>query len=172
MRATRTSFESLSTGPPGGGPRTMACLRRTMACLRSIAHGGRTIAAGWRRSRASPPRGLWRSDPLGPQRYPRFLPCACSSARPPSRGVRPSWGSRASLSGWPMVERALRERNLRVVFTLGTFHAAVLVAVLVVVLYANGGLASLLSGLSTIAGLALFGALWLTTVWSTDRTLR
>jgi hypothetical protein len=71
-----------------------------------------------------------------------------------------------------MVERAIRERNLLVVFTLGTFHAAVLIAVLVVVLYANGGLASLLSGLSTVAGLALFGALWLTTVWSTDRTLR
>ena len=71
-----------------------------------------------------------------------------------------------------MAERAIRERNLLVIFTLGTFHAAVLIAVLVAVLYANGGLASLLSGLSTIAGLALFGALWLTTVWSTNRTLR
>jgi hypothetical protein len=71
-----------------------------------------------------------------------------------------------------MAEHAIRERNLLVVFTLGTFHAAVLIAVLVAVLYANGGLASLLSGLSTIAGLALFGALWLTTVWSTNRTLR
>jgi hypothetical protein len=71
-----------------------------------------------------------------------------------------------------MAERAIRERNLLVIFTLGTFHAAALVATLVVVLYARGGLASLLSGLSTIAGLALFIALWLTTVWSTNRTLR
>jgi hypothetical protein len=71
-----------------------------------------------------------------------------------------------------MAERAIRERNLLVIFTLGTFHAAALIAALVVVLYAGGGLASLLSGLSTIAGLALFIALWLTTVWSTNRTLR
>src|SRR6202140_1587260 len=71
-----------------------------------------------------------------------------------------------------MAERAIRERNLVVGFTLGTFHASVLIAVLVVVLYANGGLGSLLSGLSTIAGLALFSALWATTVWSTNRTLR
>jgi hypothetical protein len=59
-----------------------------------------------------------------------------------------------------------------VVFTLGTFHAAALIAALVVILYASGGLAPLLSSLSTIAGLALFSALWLTTVWSTGRTLR
>jgi hypothetical protein len=59
-----------------------------------------------------------------------------------------------------------------VVFTLGTFHAAVLIVALVVILYAGGGLAPLLSGLSTIAGLALFSALWLTTVWSTGRALR
>ena len=71
-----------------------------------------------------------------------------------------------------MAERAVRDRNLLVVFTLGTFHASVLIAVLVVVLYANGGLGSLLTGLSTIAGLALFSALWATTVWSTNRTLR
>jgi hypothetical protein len=59
-----------------------------------------------------------------------------------------------------------------VVFTLGTFHAAALIAALVVTLYASGGLVPLLSSLSTIAGLALFSALWLTTVWSTGRTLR
>jgi hypothetical protein len=59
-----------------------------------------------------------------------------------------------------------------VVFALGTFHAATLIAALVLVLYATGALKSLLSGLSTIAGLALFSALWLTTVWSTNRTLR
>lgn len=71
-----------------------------------------------------------------------------------------------------MAEGRHRERELLVVFALGTFHAATLIAALVLVLYASGGLASLLSGLSTIAGLALFGALWLTTVWSTNRTLR
>jgi hypothetical protein len=71
-----------------------------------------------------------------------------------------------------MAERAIRERNLLVVFTLGTFHAAALIAALVLVLYATGGLAPLLSSLSTIAGLALFTALWLTTLWSTNRTLR
>jgi hypothetical protein len=59
-----------------------------------------------------------------------------------------------------------------VVFALGTFHAAALIVALVLVLYAAGGLAPLLSSLSTIAGLALFSALWLTTVWSTHRTLR
>jgi hypothetical protein len=71
-----------------------------------------------------------------------------------------------------MGERARRERELLMVFALGTFHAAALIAALVLVLYATGGLAQLLSGLSTIAGLALFIALWLTTVWSTERTLR
>jgi len=71
-----------------------------------------------------------------------------------------------------MAERAIRDRNLLVVFTLGTFHAAALIAALVVILYASGGLAPLLSSLSTIAGLALFSALWLTTVWSAGRTLR
>jgi hypothetical protein len=71
-----------------------------------------------------------------------------------------------------MAERARRERELLVVFTLGTFHAAVLIAALVLVLYANGALASLLAGLSTVAGLSLFGALWAITVWSTSRTLR
>jgi hypothetical protein len=71
-----------------------------------------------------------------------------------------------------MAEHAIRERNQLVVFALGTFHAAVLIVAVVLVLYAAGGLAPLLSSLSTIAGLALFCALWLTTVWSTHRTLR
>lgn len=71
-----------------------------------------------------------------------------------------------------MAKLASRERNLLVVFALGTFHAAALIVVLVVVLYAAGPLSSLLSSLSTVAGLALFGALWLTTVWSAHRTLR
>jgi hypothetical protein len=71
-----------------------------------------------------------------------------------------------------MAELASRERNFLVIFALGTFHAAALIVALVLVLYATGALASLLSGLSTIAGLALFSALWLTTVWSAQRTLR
>src|ERR1700686_4103793 len=71
-----------------------------------------------------------------------------------------------------MAELASRERNFLVVFALGTFHAAALIAALVLVLYATGGLAPLLSSLNTVAGLALFSALWLTTVWSTNRTLR
>jgi hypothetical protein len=64
------------------------------------------------------------------------------------------------------------ERNLLVVAALGTFHATALVVALVLVLYATGALPSLLTSLSTIAGLALFSALWLTTVWSAHRTLR
>lgn len=66
----------------------------------------------------------------------------------------------------------MAERGRLVVFALGTFHAAALIAALVLVLYATGALTSVLSGLSTIAGLALFAALWVTTVWSTNRTLR
>jgi len=40
-----------------------------------------------------------------------------------------------------MAELASRERNFLVVFALGTFHAAALIAALVLVLYATGGLA-------------------------------
>src|SRR5712692_5125747 len=73
-----------------------------------------------------------------------------------------------------MVERASARRaspsgggqggGRLVIFALGTFHAAALIAALVLVLYTTGALTSLLSGLSTIAGLALFGALWVSTV--------
>ena len=58
------------------------------------------------------------------------------------------------------------------VWTLGTFHAATLIVTLVLVLYVTGGLVGVLTSLSTVAGLALFSALWLTTVWSAHRTLR
>src|SRR5712672_471011 len=71
-----------------------------------------------------------------------------------------------------MAERGGQGGGGLVVFALGTFHAAALIAALVAILYASGGLAPLLSSLSTIAGLALFSALWLATVWSTGRTLR
>ena len=71
-----------------------------------------------------------------------------------------------------MAELASREQNLLVAVALGTFHAAVLIVGLALVLYVTGALSSLLSSLSTIAGLALFSALWVTTVWSAHRTLR
>ena len=71
-----------------------------------------------------------------------------------------------------MAERAVGERNRLVVFALGTFHASALLVALVLILYATDSLGSLLGNLSTIAGLALFGALWFTTVWTTHRTLR
>src|SRR4029077_12602926 len=91
-----------------------------------------------------------------------------------SMAARPSswWGSQVSRSGWLMAEGAIRERNQLVVFALGTFHAAGLIVALVLALYAAGGLAPILSSLSTLAGLSLFSALWLSTVWSTHRTLR
>ena len=54
------------------------------------------------------------------------------------------------------------ERSRLVIFALGTFHAAGLIATLVLILYALDGLAPVLGSLSTIAGLALFGALWVT----------
>src|SRR5713101_5905852 len=64
-----------------------------------------------------------------------------------------------------MVERASARRaspsgggqggGRLVIFALGTFHAAALIAALVLVLYTTGALTSLLSGLSTIAGLAV-----------------
>ena len=57
-------------------------------------------------------------------------------------------------------------------WALGTFHAALLITIAVLLLYLAEGLGSFLSGLSTVAGLALFGALWLSSVWSTRRALR
>jgi hypothetical protein len=64
-----------------------------------------------------------------------------------------------------------RERDLLVAWALGTFHAATLIIMVSLVLYLAGGLESILTSLSTASGLALFGALWLTTVWSTRRWL-
>lgn len=71
-----------------------------------------------------------------------------------------------------MADLTSRRRNLLLVVALGTFHAAALIVTLVLVIYTTGALPSLLSSLNTIAGLALFGALWVTTVWSAHRTLR
>jgi hypothetical protein len=64
------------------------------------------------------------------------------------------------------------ERDLLLAWVLGTFHAATLIIILLLVLYLTGGLAPLLSSLSTAAGLALFSALWFTTTWSAHRMLR
>jgi hypothetical protein len=64
------------------------------------------------------------------------------------------------------------ERDLLLAWVLGTFHAATLIIILMLVLYLTGGLAPLLASLSTAAGLALFSALWFTTTWSAHRTLR
>ena len=55
---------------------------------------------------------------------------------------------------------------------LATFHAAGFVLVLLVPLYAAGGLGTLLQGLNTATGLALFGALWAASWLCTRQALR
>jgi hypothetical protein len=64
------------------------------------------------------------------------------------------------------------ERDRLIAWALGTFHAGVLLVTLILLLHVTGGLASLLGGLNTATGLALFAVLWVTTVWSTNRTLQ
>lgn len=54
-----------------------------------------------------------------------------------------------------------------VVWSLATFHTALLVAVLVTGLYLVGSLGDLLSGLDTVVGLALYCCLWASTWWTT-----
>jgi hypothetical protein len=66
---------------------------------------------------------------------------------------------------------ATRERDRLITWALGTFHAGALLVTITLLLHVTGGLAPLLSGLSTAVGLALFGALWGATVWSTHRTI-
>jgi hypothetical protein len=68
-------------------------------------------------------------------------------------------------------EPGVKERDRLITWALGTFHAGALLVAATLVLHATGNLAALLSGLSTAVGLALFGALWGTTIWSTHRTL-
>lgn len=70
------------------------------------------------------------------------------------------------------IEASTVDRDRLVVWVLGTFHAALLVTITVLLLYLAGGLASVLNSLSTIAGLALFAALWLSSVWFTRGALR
>ncbi|HET8569513.1 MAG TPA: hypothetical protein VFM93_11070 [Candidatus Limnocylindria bacterium] len=55
---------------------------------------------------------------------------------------------------------------------LATFHTTLLALVTVVLAYRGGGLGEALSGLSTLAGFALFGVLWATTTYTTRRALR
>lgn len=57
-------------------------------------------------------------------------------------------------------------------WTFGTFHATMLGIILLRSVYPGGGLAQTLSGLNTITGLALFIALWTTTVLTTGRAFR
>ncbi len=71
-----------------------------------------------------------------------------------------------------LAEPGTVERDRLIAWALGTFHAGALLVAVVLLLHLTGGLASLLSGLNTASGLALFGALWLTTVWSTHRALQ
>lgn len=68
-------------------------------------------------------------------------------------------------------EAAVKERDRLITWALGTFHAGALLVAATLVLHVTGNLAALLGGLSTAVGLALFGALWGTTVWSAHRTL-
>ncbi|MDP9320044.1 MAG: hypothetical protein M3P16_02980 [Chloroflexota bacterium] len=57
-------------------------------------------------------------------------------------------------------------------WALGTFHTSVVGIALLLLVYPGGGLSVALGGLSTISDLALFGALWSTTVYSTGRATR
>jgi hypothetical protein len=57
-------------------------------------------------------------------------------------------------------------------WSLATFHTSGLIVVVVALVYATGNLGALLGSLNTLVGLALFGALWLTTWWCTRRAVR
>jgi hypothetical protein len=57
-------------------------------------------------------------------------------------------------------------------WTLGTFHAAILVIIPVVVAHRGGNLGGVLAGLSTGTGFLLFLGLWAVSLWSTARALR
>ena len=63
--------------------------------------------------------------------------------------------------------------DLRIMaFGLGTFHAVVLVLVLLMPLFLFADLGEALEGLSTALGLAIFAALWVSSVYCTHRGLR
>jgi hypothetical protein len=56
-------------------------------------------------------------------------------------------------------------------WVLGTFHTSVFGLALLLLLYPRGGLGATLQGLSTLSGLAIFVALWATTIFTTRRAL-
>ena len=58
-----------------------------------------------------------------------------------------------------------------VIWALATFHATLFVVAAVLFLYTRGGLGALLASLNTLVGLALFVALWVTTLFTTRRAL-
>jgi hypothetical protein len=62
--------------------------------------------------------------------------------------------------------------NRALTFGLATFHTVFFVVFLVLLLYSRGILGSLLAGLNTLTGYAVFGVLWGTTWWTTRRALR
>ncbi len=55
---------------------------------------------------------------------------------------------------------------------LGSFNTAVFMLALLLLAYPRGGLGELLAGLSTLSGLALYSALWATSVYAARRALR
>lgn len=56
-------------------------------------------------------------------------------------------------------------------WALGTFNSAALALAILLLLYPRGGFGDTLSGLSTATGLALYVALWATTVYAMRRAL-
>jgi len=56
-------------------------------------------------------------------------------------------------------------------WVLGTFHTTALALVLLLLVYPRGGLGATLANLSTLTGLALFIALWTTTLFTTSRAI-
>lgn len=61
--------------------------------------------------------------------------------------------------------------NGLVEWMLGTFHTSVVGLALLLLLYPRGGFGATLQGLSTLTGLAIFVALWATTIFTTRRAL-
>lgn len=59
-----------------------------------------------------------------------------------------------------------------VAWALGTFHACLLIVLLVLLLYRRGAVAGLLGETGTVAGILLFLSLWAISVWTTGRALR
>jgi len=56
-------------------------------------------------------------------------------------------------------------------WVLGTFHTSVFGLALLLLLYPRGGFGATLGNLSTLSGLAIFLALWATTLFTTRRAL-